>query len=117
MTQAQLLILLFKVVLVAGAVSVAAFVAVYTRYAPWWKDTVGRTIIIESVLLVCCLTPTTLSLFFSFSRLTSNIAAWADIVLFGLLTPCMLWRCVVWRRLHRQGRAAVTREAKPPEQV
>lgn len=117
MTQAHLIVLLLKVVLVAGAASIAAFTAVYTRYAPWWKDPVGRTIIIESVLLLCCITPTTLSLFFSFSRLTSNIAAWADIVLFGLLTPVMLWRCVVWHRLHRLGVAATTREPVPPERI
>jgi hypothetical protein len=102
MSQDELLILLLKVVLVSGALSVAAFVAVYhylTRGAVW-RDEVGQTIITKDLLLFACLLPSILSLFLSFNRLTSHIAAWTDIALFGLLTPVTLWRIAVWRRIH-----------------
>jgi hypothetical protein len=101
MTQDQVITLLFKVVLISGALSVLLFVAVYTWYAPWWRDEIGRTIVVKDILIAIMLVPTILSLFFEFTRLSSRVAAWVDIGLFGLLTPVMLWRCVVWRRIHR----------------
>lgn len=114
MSQDGLLLLLLKVVLLAGAASTTAFIARYhqmTRGAVW-HDELGKTIVIKDILLVLMLLPTILSLFFSFSRLTSHIAAWTDIVLFGLLTPVMLWRLAVWQRIHN-GRQA--QEARPEQ--
>lgn len=100
MTQDQLIILLLKVVLVAGEASVLAFIGQYTRLARWWHNEIGRTLIVKDILLALMLLPTILSLFFQFSRLTSHVAAWVDIGLFGLLTPVMIWRIVVWQKIH-----------------
>lgn len=47
--------------------------------------------------------PSTLSLFFKFNRLTSHIAAWIDISLFGLIAVVMTWRCITWVKIHRKG--------------
>lgn len=102
MTQDQLIILLLRVVLISGAVSVAAFIGVYTALAPWWRDPVGRTIVIKDMLLALLLVPSILSLFFHFSRLSSRVAAWADLALFAAMAPVMLWRCVIWIRIHRK---------------
>lgn len=104
MNQDQLIILLFKVTLLADVLAVAAFIAVYWRLAPWYKNPIGRTIVIEGILLILMLTPSLLSLFLHFNRLTSHIAAWVDIGLFALLAPVMLWRCAVWIRIHRAKR-------------
>lgn len=103
MSQDQWLILVFKIVLLSGAASVALFVAEYTwrTRGAAWRNEIGRTLLWKDVLLIGCLTPSILSLFFSFNRLTSHIAAWVDVGLFGLLTPAMLWRVLVFERVHR----------------
>lgn len=98
-----LVILLFRIVLIAGEVSIVAFVIQYTRLAKWWRSQIGRTIVAKDILLVLVLIPSILSLFISFSRLTSQVAAWVDIVLFGLVTPVMWWRTWVWEKIHRHG--------------
>ena len=112
MSQDEWIILLLKVVLVCGAVSVALFVAEYSYRAAWWRNSIGRTLVVKDILLILCLLPSILSLFLSFNRLTSHIAAWVDIGLFGLLTPVTLWRIVVFERVHREKDAAASREDK-----
>ena len=99
MTQDQLILLLLKIILIADVISIVAFVADYTRLAPWWRNPVGRTIVTKDALLVLVLIPSILSMFFTFNRLSSHIAAWVDVVLLGSMAPVMLWRIVVWRRV------------------
>lgn len=81
----------------------AAFVVRYHQMTRGgvWRNEVGKTIVVKDLLLIAMLLPSILSLFLRFSRFTSHIAAWLDVVLFGLLTPVMLWRIVVWQRIHR----------------
>lgn len=100
----HLLVLLFKVVIVADLVTLTVFVADYTRLARWWADPIGRTIVIKDLLLGAALTPSVLSLFFRFNRLTSQIAAWTDVALFAGIAGVMVWRTVVFERFHRAHR-------------
>lgn len=104
MSQDSWIILLLKVVLVCGAVSVALFVAEYTWRTRWgcFRNDIGRTLVWKDILLIACLLPSILSLFFQFTRLTSHVAAWVDVGLFGLLTPAMWWRIAVFERVHKQ---------------
>lgn len=102
MTQEQLIILFLRIVLISGVVSILLFVAQYTRLAPWWRQPVGRTIVVKDLLLVLLFIPTILSLFFSLNRLTSHLAAWLDVALIGLVTPVMVWRTWVWEKIHRR---------------
>lgn len=104
MTQDQAVILALKIVLISGFASLTAWVAVYTKLTSWgaWKNPVGRTLMVKSLLLAAALVPFTLSLFFTFNRLTSHIAGWVDVALIGAITPVMLWRCLVWVRLSRK---------------
>lgn len=102
MNQDEWLLLLFKIILVADVLAIALFVAQYwwlTRGAMWHNE-IGRTIVVKDILLILCLLPSIMSLFFTFNRLTSHIAAWVDVALFGLLAPVMLWRVRVWQRIH-----------------
>ena len=105
MSQDELILLLFKIVLIADVISVAGFVALYWKLSQgaMWRNEIGRTIAVKDILLIACLLPSILSLFAHFNRLTSHIAAWVDVVLFGALTPVMLWRIAVWRRIHKAG--------------
>lgn len=116
MSQDQLIILLFKIVLVCGAVSVALFVAEYTWRTKWgcWRNDIGRTLVWKDILLILCLLPSILSLFLHFNRLTSHIAAWVDVGLFGLLTPVMIWRTAVFERVHKQsGKTGAAADTEP----
>lgn len=103
MTQDQWIIVLLKVVLIADVVAVLAFAGDYTRLAKWWTNPVGRTIVIKDLLLVLAFIPSIMSLFFKFSRLTSLAAAWFDIALFIGIAAVMVWRIIVFERIHRRG--------------
>lgn len=105
MTQTGWVTLLLKIFLITGFVANAAWVALYSRLARWWGNPVGRTLVIEAALIGVLLVPTTMSLFFNLNRLTSEVTAWIDVGLIGLITPVMGWRCVVWLRLHKYGQA------------
>jgi hypothetical protein len=105
-TQEQAIALALKIALVAGFVSLAAWVAVYhglTR-GGWRRSPIGRTLVVESLLIAALFVPTALSLFFQLNRSDSRIAGWADVALIGLVTPVMIWRIAVWVRLGRLGR-------------
>lgn len=104
MSQDQLIALLLKIALISGFVSLVAWIAVYTRLARWWRNPLGRTLVVKSALIAGLFVPTTLSLFFNLNRLDSRIAAWADVVLIGAVAPVMIWRTVVWVKLARAGR-------------
>ena len=114
MSQDQVIVLLFRIITIADVAAIAAFIACYTRWAPWWRNPIGRTLVIKDILLVLILVPSIMSLFFQFNRLTSHIAAWADIALLGLLVPVMAWRIAVFGRIHQQGddKAAANRETR-----
>lgn len=99
MTQTQVIVLLLKIGLISGFASIALWVAVYTGLARWWKNPLGRTLVIEAGLIAGLFVPQIMSLFFNLNRLDSRIAAWADVALIGLVTPVMLWRTVVWLRM------------------
>lgn len=103
MTQDQWIILWLKVAELAAIASIAGFTACYSWWAPWWRNQIGRTIVVKDLLLIVALLPASLSLFFHFSRLTSRVAAWADIAMIGLIAPVMIWRVWVFRKLHRDG--------------
>ena len=102
MTQDQLLILLFRILLIACSVSAALFIAVYSFLASWWRDPIGRTIVILDALIGAAFVPSILSLFFNFNRLTSHIAAWFDAADFTAITFMLLHRSWLWTRLHKR---------------
>ena len=104
MSQDHLLVLLFRIDLVAGVVASLAFIGLYWRLTrgALWRNEIGRSIVIFDLLVVLCLIPSLLSLFLHFNRLTSHVAAWVDVVLFGLITPVMLHRCLVWWRARQR---------------
>lgn len=96
--------LAFKIAEIASLVTIAAFVGYYTMIARWWKSPIGRTIVAKDLALILVLLPSVLSIFFSFNRLTSQVAAWFDVGSFSLVPVIMTWRVLVWHRLDRLGR-------------
>lgn len=104
MTQASWMILVLKVGLISGFVSLTGWVVLYSALAAWWRNPIGRTLVAKTVLIALLFIPTAMSLFFNLNRLDSYIAGWADAALIGLVTPVMLWRSLLWWRLHQAGR-------------
>lgn len=102
MTSPSLLILLTKIMLIADIVAIVVFVADYSRLAPWWRNPVGRTIVIKDLLLLGVISLVVLSVFFRFSRLTSLVASWIQIAELGGMAVVVLWRVVVFEQLDRR---------------
>lgn len=102
MTVDSLTTLLYRIVLIADLTAIITFIAVYTSLAPWWRNQIGRTLVIKDILLILILIPSILSLFFSFNRLTSHIATWLDLCFLAALTPVMIWRIAVWIKIHKE---------------
>ena len=117
MTQDQVALLLLKIVLVSGALSVSGFVALYhylTRGSVW-TNAIGRTIVIKDVLLIACLAPLDPVAVLPLQQAhLARISLWTDVVLFGLLTSVMIWRCVVWWRIHHVRVAGDAAPRRPP---
>jgi len=109
----RLIVLLLRIFLISGFASILLWIVTYSTVAKWWRNPVGRTIVLFAALVACLLVPTTLSLFFQLSRTTSLAAAWADVALIGLVTPVMCWRIVTWRRVARFDRDAGRGKKEP----
>jgi len=96
-TQAQYLVFTFKAVIILSLVSAITFVAQYTYYAPWWRDHIGQRIVYETIGIVLLLIPSALSLFFHLNRLTSEVVAWYDCSMLGVVAGIIIWGIVVWK--------------------
>lgn len=103
MTQEQLIITCFKVDLIADLVAVLLFTVIYSALAPWWRNPIGRTLVMMDILIGLAVLPTVLSLFWRFNRLTSLLAAWADVGIFAAIALVILIRIPLWIRLHKHG--------------
>jgi hypothetical protein len=112
-TQDQAIILCFKIVEVASVATIVSFVACYTLWAPWYRNAIGRTIVIKDLLLIVVFIPSILSIFLHYNRLTSHIAAWLDVAMIGLISPVMIWRTYIFWKIHRDGKRG---DAMPSDQ-
>lgn len=101
MSQDMWLLLFLKIVLIAAEASIIGFVAVYTGLAPWWRNSLGRSIVAFALLIASEVLIVILSLFLNFNRLTSHVAGWLQIAIFALVTPVMIWRALAFIRIRR----------------
>lgn len=114
MSQDELILLFFKISIIAVIVTAIGFVVMYTKLAPWWKSPIGRTIVWKDILLVLALIPSAVSLFFTLNRMTSHLVAWFDIGDFFLIAAVMVARCRVWYTVHRAGASELEELADEP---
>ena len=115
MNQDQAILLAFKVVEVASVATIAVFIGCYTWWtkAKCWTNPIGQTIVYKDLSLILVLLPSILSIFLSFNRLTSHIAAWFDVGSFALVPAIMTWRVFVFKKIHLSDKSG---EATPPDQ-
>lgn len=94
-------VLVYRVVVLAALASTVLFVAVYSKLAAWWRNPIGRSIVAVDAAVFLALLPIALSLFFTFSRLTSEIASGLDLAAVTAIPVTMCWRIYAWLRLPR----------------
>lgn len=98
------------VILLAGRIAemgdliaILAFVVQYTFLARWWANPIGRTIVWKDVALMGAIG---LSLAGSFIRPTptsAKVMAWVVIATLLAICVIMVWRIVVFWRIHKEG--------------
>lgn len=103
LNQVQWITLLTKVFLVSGATSIATWIAVYSRLAPWWRTAIGRALVFKTALVGALMSYAALPMFVTMSPSFAMKYEWAGVVLIGLVTPAMAYRTWVWLRLHKAG--------------
>lgn len=86
---------LYRAVVGEAVTGTLAFIAVYTRLGGW-RSHIGQTILVKSALLLAALTPAFLSLYFTFTRLDSRVAAGVDASALASIGLVMVWRIGVW---------------------
>lgn len=83
----------------------ALFVVLYSVFAPWWADPMGRSIVAFDVALLLALLPSALHYAFGL-----NVAhpwfAWYDLVSLWTIAAVTAWRIVAIVRVHRGSRAS-----------
>lgn len=110
MTQDQLVLLLLKIGLVGGVLTLSLWILTYTRLQPWWHDSIGITLVAKSSIVVGQLVFLALALFFHLNRLDNRIISWAYTIFTLAISPVMIWRTVVWiRASRRNGRETTIR--------
>ena len=101
MTQDQLILLGFKVTLIAGEVATWLWIGVYTYLANWWRQNpIGATVVRFAIYIGVLYIPSILSLFFHLNRTTSLVAGWFDVAVFAVVAVELFRRVPLWIRLH-----------------
>ena len=101
MTQDQWVVLLLRVAIPAAAASLLGWVLVYGRLQPWWRDPIGVTLVVKSLIVVVQLTLLGLAVYLHLNRLDNRVIAWAYTLFTLAICPVMIWRTVVWVRASR----------------
>jgi hypothetical protein len=96
-----LLLTLFKWSESISFVVIIAFIIQYTLQAKWWRNPLGRSIVLESVAILLVLFPETLHFYLHISTATSTGFAWYSLVSFSMIPVIMLSRMVSFERLRR----------------
>lgn len=94
-------VIIYRVVVLTAMAATIVFVTVYSRLARWWRNPIGRTIVAVDAAVFMALLPISLSLFFTFTRLTSQLAAGLDLAAISSIPISMGWRIHAWLRLPR----------------
>lgn len=107
MTQDQWLTLADRIVLICAFITLTSWAAVDLRLTRGraWKNPVGKSLLLETLLIAAVCVPSALSVFLHLSRRDNEIVGWVDVALIGIVTPVMAQRIVVWFRLYRSGKA------------
>lgn len=92
-----------EVELLATFFSALVFIAAYSLLAPWWRYSIGRTIVALDAAVALTLLPQTLHMLFGVHVLSDIRWAWFTLVTFGAVPVVILWRLWIFWRIQRRG--------------
>jgi hypothetical protein len=101
--------LMFKIAEIAAAVGIVQWITVYTVLTggQWRYSHIERSLVYFALLVLGQTAIAIGSLFFNFSRLTSQVAAWIYLIFTCLVAVVMFTRTTVWLRVFRGSNGAV----------
>lgn len=102
MTQIWWLDVSARVVSVATLVLSLVFIVQYTVYSPWWRDQVGRTIVIEAAGIFLAVLFPTVEEFVTPTRTEQEVISWVSIGTVACIAVTLLWRIIVWHRIRNE---------------
>lgn len=102
--QSSIQLHLLEMSLIESCVCILIWIVAYTFLEKWWRHQIGWTLVLTKVLFFGALFLVVLSIYLSFSRYTSEVAAWIQIALIGLVGPVMIWRTILWVNISRAGK-------------
>jgi len=79
------------------------FIAVYSVLAPWWRYSIGRSIVALDTAITLVLLPGVLHILFGVNNLAGHFWTWFALVTFGSVPLIILWRLVIFVCIQRKG--------------
>jgi hypothetical protein len=107
------MLLAFKIGNLLGLAGVLQWIIIYTRLEPWWRSSIGRTLVMLASMVLAQQMIFALSLFLDFNRLTSQVASWVYIIIVYLIGIGMFHRSIIWIRAARKGTTGTLPAGKP----
>lgn len=106
------MLLALKIAVPAAFFTLVSWVVQYTLLARWWRNDIGRTLVVKTAVIAALLVPTTIMLFVPVTPVVARIAGWLDVALIAMITPVMWWRILVFDRVYRAGAGDLTFRAR-----
>lgn len=99
---AELLLTLFKWSETTGFILMLLFIIQYTFLGKWWKNPIGRTIVVETVAILLVLFPSILHAYFGVTTRDSAGFAWYTLVSFSMIPFIFLGRIISFELIRRK---------------
>lgn len=80
-----------------------AFIVLYSVLAPWWRYSIGRSIVALDGALSLTLLPSVVHHMFGFRSAADPFFAWFTVGAFALVPCVIVWRAVIIVRMQRTG--------------
>lgn len=95
-----LYMLLARIAVSCALAGCLAWIMEYT-FRSGWRNSVGRTLMVKTLLLCGLLLISLLFSLLRFSPAWQDFLRWADLVMLALIGPVMAWRLLVFRKMGR----------------
>jgi hypothetical protein len=99
----QVINVLSDVVAVTAGLSALVFIATYTKLAPWWRDSIGLTLVLAEAFIFALFV--SIFLHIILIPVFNDVPVWVSIVdmfIAGGVAGVNFWRCAVWIKAARK---------------
>jgi drug/metabolite transporter (DMT)-like permease len=102
-TSEQWVHLALKAGSIAALVGLLQWVVIYTVLESWWRNQVGRSLVLLAGLAMVTPIVFILALFFGLSRFSSQALGWAEAGVLFATFAAMVRRSYIWVKIARKG--------------